>query len=93
MLLKIAAFELKLNQHMFPKLPFFVYTPLSLTIGISSSQRFDEEAEFAAYHAEHVDDALFIDRRMAQSAKIYRFAVLHFFAGDRWVGSTTEKRG
>ena len=65
---KLAAGEFELDPHPLPAM--VVYAAFRLAVRISRLDPFDNQAELRADHAEQVDDALFIDRFMLQTAEI-----------------------
>ena len=74
MLSKIGGTKFKLNPCPRPQLAVLVVQVFAFAVGKSLLQRLDRKPKFPAHHAEKIHDALFVDRRVAKSLEVNRFA-------------------
>ena len=81
MIAEVAATILELDANALPAVFASIDATFSQAVRERSLHRFHGEAQFAAYHAEQEDNALFVDGRMTKAAKVYRGAEL--LAGEQ----------
>jgi len=65
-----AGSELELDAHTLQPLALPIDAPLGLAIREGCVNGFDDETEFVADHPEEEDNALLVDGRVAQTAKV-----------------------
>ena len=70
---EIAALKFKFEVHALPALGSDL--ALGFAVGKAGLHGFDDIAEFLGDHAEEKDDALFVDRLVAEAAKVHGMAV------------------